>query len=169
MKNMNRRTFLQASAATVALAALNPLKLIAEGQNSMTLPDYEKWQHSNAEWQKMLSAEQYRVLRKHGTERAGTSPLNAEKRKGTFHCAGCDLPVFASEHKYESGTGWPSFYDLKWPNHVGTQNDYTLIWPRTEVHCARCKGHLGHVFKDGPQPTGLRYCLNGVALTFKAA
>ena len=105
------------------------------------------------------------MLRKHGTERAGTSPLNHEKRKGTFACAGCDLPLFSSDTKFESGTGWPSFYQPL-PNAVGTTSDRSFFMTRTEVHCSRCVGHLGHVFDDGPQPTGLRYCMNGVALKF---
>ena len=118
-----------------------------------------------AEWKKLLTPAQYYVLREHGTERPGTSPLNAEKRKGIYSCAGCDLPLFSSETKYESGTGWPSFYDVL-PHAVGTQTDRSLFMTRTEVHCRRCGGHLGHVFSDGPKPTGLRYCMNGVALTF---
>ena len=117
------------------------------------------------EWKKLLTSAQYYVLREHGTERPGTSPLNQEKRKGVYACAGCDLPLFSSETKYESGTGWPSFYDVL-PNAVGTKTDRSLFMTRTEVHCRRCGGHLGHVFNDGPKPTGLRYCMNGVALKF---
>ena len=120
---------------------------------------------SDAEWQASLSPEQYRVLRKHGTERAGTSPLNAEKRAGTFVCAGCGQPLFSSDTKYESGTGWPSFFQPI-PGALETKRDFKLIWPRTEYHCARCGGHQGHVFDDGPEPTGQRYCNNGVALRF---
>ncbi|PLX39641.1 MAG: peptide-methionine (R)-S-oxide reductase [Hyphomicrobiales bacterium] len=128
----------------------------------------EKLVLSKDEWKKRLNPQQYHVLREAGTERAFTSPLNDEKRKGTFHCAGCDLELFASDTKYDSGTGWPSFFDTI-PGHVETSLDFKLIYPRTEYHCARCGGHQGHVFKDGPQPTGLRYCNNGVALTFKPA
>ncbi|MEW8210447.1 MAG: peptide-methionine (R)-S-oxide reductase MsrB, partial [Candidatus Thiodiazotropha taylori] len=106
-----------------------------------------------------------RILRGEGTGMAGSSPLLHERRKGTFVCAGCDNPLFASSTKYESGTGWPSFYDHL-PNALGTKKDFKLIWPRTEYHCARCGGHHGHVFNDGPKPTGLRYCNNGVALKF---
>ena len=105
------------------------------------------------------------MLREEGTERPFTSPLNNEKRKGTFVCAGCDLPLFESKTKYDSGTGWPSFYDVI-PGRVETKIDHKLIYPRTEYHCARCGGHQGHVFDDGPKPTGLRYCNNGVALKF---
>ena len=123
---------------------------------------------SEAEWRRQLTPEQYYVLRDHGTERAGSSPLDKEKRKGVFHCAGCDLAVYSSEQKYDSGTGWPSFWQPL-PNAVGTQPDNTLFMTRTEVHCRRCGGHLGHVFEDGPAPTGLRYCMNGVAMTFKPA
>jgi peptide-methionine (R)-S-oxide reductase len=113
-------------------------------------------------------AAQYHVLRDEGTERAGTSPLNAEKRRGRFHCAGCDLPLFDASTKYESGTGWPSFFDPL-PGAVATKTDFKLLLPRTEYHCARCGGHQGHVFDDGPKPTGKRYCNNGVALRFEEA
>jgi peptide-methionine (R)-S-oxide reductase len=106
------------------------------------------------------------VLREHGTEYAGSSPLDREKRRGTFHCAGCDLPLFSSETKYDSRTGWPSFWQPL-ANAIGTSIDRSLFSVRTEVHCRRCGGHLGHVFEDGPRPTGLRYCMNGVAMTFK--
>ena len=121
---------------------------------------------TDEEWRQLLTPEQYSVLRKHGTERAGTSPLNKEKREGAFHCAGCDLPLFSSETKFESGTGWPSFWKPL-DNAIGTSEDRTFFMTRTEVHCSRCGGHLGHVFNDGPRPTGLRYCMNGVAMTFK--
>ncbi len=121
-----------------------------------------------AEWKQVLTPEQFYVLREHGTERAGTSPLNAEKRKGTFHCAGCDLPLFASDTKYESGTGWPSFWQPL-ENAVGTSEDRSFFMTRIEVHCRRCGGHLGHVFDDGPPPTGLRYCMNGAAMKFVPA
>ncbi len=123
---------------------------------------------SEAEWRQELTPEQFYVLRKHGTERAGTSPLNREKRKGTFMCAGCGLPLFSSDTKYESGTGWPSFWQPL-DNAVGTSVDRSLFVTRTEVHCRRCGGHLGHVFEDGPKPTGLRYCMNGVAMRFEPA
>src|SRR5215510_13819657 len=120
---------------------------------------------SDAEWRQSLSPAQYKVLRQHGTERPYTSPLNAEKRKGTFACAACDLLLFSSDTKFESGTGWPSFY-APLANAVGTSDDRSLLVLRTEVHCRRCGGHLGHVFNDGPPPTGQRYCMNGVAMKF---
>ncbi len=119
----------------------------------------------DAEWKAELSPEQFYVLRQHGTEAPGSSPLNKEKRRGTFACAGCGNPLFASDAKFESGTGWPSFWEPL-PEAIGATEDRTFFMVRTEVHCARCGGHLGHVFEDGPPPTGLRYCMNGVALTF---
>ena len=124
--------------------------------------------YSEEEWRRRLTPEQYYVLREHGTERAGSSPLDQEKRAGTFVCAGCELPLFSSETKFDSGTGWPSFY-APHDNAIGTSEDRSLFFTRTEVHCRRCGGHLGHVFEDGPPPTGLRYCMNGVALQFVPA
>ncbi|HYX04417.1 MAG TPA: peptide-methionine (R)-S-oxide reductase MsrB [Reyranella sp.] len=122
-------------------------------------------QKTDAEWKQQLDPLQYQVLRKHSTERAGTSPLNHEKRAGTFVCAGCGAPLFDSATKYESGTGWPSFWQPL-DEAVGTSSDPSFFMTRTEVHCAKCGGHLGHVFPDGPQPTGQRYCMNGAALKF---
>ncbi len=120
---------------------------------------------TKSEWKTLLPAMSYRVLFGEDTERPGTSPLNKEKRAGTYVCAACYLPLFRSETKYDSGTGWPSFFDYL-PGALGTKKDTSLIWPRTEYHCIRCGGHQGHVFDDGPKPTGLRYCNNGVALRF---
>ncbi len=128
----------------------------------------EKLVLSKAEWRERLTPEQFDVLRRNGTEPAGSSALNDEKRGGVFHCAGCDLSLFESDAKFDSRTGWPSFYDFI-PGHVLTKRDFRMVIPRTEYHCARCDGPQGHVFKDGPQPTGLRYCNNGVALTFVPA
>ena len=130
--------------------------------------DIKKLDMSDAEWKNRLTPEQYDVLRHEGTEAPFTSPLNNEKHAGTFVCAGCSLPLFPSKFKFDSGTGWPSFFDVL-PGHVETRTDYKLIVPRTEYHCARCGGHQGHVFEDGPKPTGLRYCNNGAALKFVAS
>jgi peptide-methionine (R)-S-oxide reductase len=121
---------------------------------------------SDAEWRNQLSQEAYHVTREHGTERAGTSPLNQEKREGMFMCVCCGAALFPSDTKFESGTGWPSFYDPVAPEAIATTTDRKFFMTRTEVHCADCQAHLGHVFPDGPKPTGLRYCLNGVALEF---
>ncbi|MCC6534667.1 MAG: peptide-methionine (R)-S-oxide reductase MsrB [Burkholderiales bacterium] len=125
----------------------------------------EPLKRTEAEWKKLLTAEQFHILREEGTERAGTSPLNNEKRPGVFVCAGCALPLFTSAMKYDSGTGWPSFFTTI-ADVVATKRDFKLLLPRTEYHCVRCGGHHGHVFEDGPPPTGLRYCNNGIALRF---
>jgi peptide-methionine (R)-S-oxide reductase len=162
---INRRALLTAGVALGALAATFKLSEAETMTSTEQTIDYMKL--SDAEWHKRLDDAQFDVLRKHGTERAGTSPLNKEKRKGTFACAGCGLPLFSSDTKFESGTGWPSFY-APLPNSVDTTTDRSFFMTRTEVNCHRCAGHLGHVFDDGPKPTGLRYCMNGVALTFKA-
>jgi peptide-methionine (R)-S-oxide reductase len=161
MMKMDRRMLL--GAGGVALAG--GFTLFASGRASHARPNNVAMRLSEEEWKKRLTPQQYAVLRQDWTERAGSSPLNKEKRKGTFACAGCGLPLFSSASKYESGTGWPSFWKPL-PNAVGTKADNTLFMKRTEVHCRRCGGHLGHVFDDGPRPTGLRYCMNGVAMKF---
>lgn len=123
---------------------------------------------TEAEWQQQLSPEQYRILRRHGTEPAFSSPFEKASDTGTYHCAGCATALFHSTAKYNSGSGWPSFYQC-YEHVIATSVDYRMILPRTEIHCACCDGHLGHVFKDGPQPTGLRYCVNGLSLAFVAS
>jgi peptide-methionine (R)-S-oxide reductase len=156
----NRRQF--ASTSLAAAASLTTLGQIAQAEEKSMTFEITK---PDADWKSQLTPEAYRVLRKHGTERAGTSPLDKTYAPGTYLCAGCDLPLFASDTKYDSGTGWPSFYQPL-DNAIGTSVDKSWFAVRTEVHCRRCGGHLGHVFEDGPQPTGLRYCMNGVALKF---
>ena len=141
---------------------------LALQQASQAPVKIEKLELPKAEWKKRLSSAQFSVLRDDGTERPFASNLNDEKRKGVFHCAGCDLPVYTSEMKFDSGTGWPSFFTTL-PGAFEKKTDFKLIYPRTEYHCARCGGHHGHLFTDGPQPTGQRWCNNGVALVFKPA
>ena len=140
------------------------------GQKAQAEEDAAQFEISypDEEWRRRLTPEQYYVLREPGSERGGSRPLDREKRAGTFVCAGCELPLFSSETKFDSGTGWPSFY-APLDNAIGTSEDRSLFFTRTEVHCRRCGGHLGHVFNDGPAPTGLRYCMNGVALAFEPA
>ncbi|HXH05683.1 MAG TPA: peptide-methionine (R)-S-oxide reductase MsrB [Vicinamibacterales bacterium] len=170
---MNRRRFLTAASAAALAAAADRLVAGEAGVVSRWFGSTQKGRRfpvekSDEEWRKQLTPEQYRVLRKHATERPWSSPLNKEKRRGTYQCAACGQPLFSSETKFESGTGWPSFW-APIDGAIGTSIDRSWFMERTEVHCARCGGHLGHVFPDGPPPTGLRYCINGVALTFVPA
>jgi peptide-methionine (R)-S-oxide reductase len=151
------------TAAGIALAAA-PAKA-AKGTTEVI----EKVVKTDAEWKKILTPEQYNVLRQEGTERSFTSPLNNIHEKGVFVCAACGLTLFSSDAKFDSGTGWPSFFQPIDPAHITTKSDRSLFMDRTEVRCARCGGHLGHVFPDGPKPTGLRYCMNGVAMKFEPA
>jgi peptide-methionine (R)-S-oxide reductase len=156
---VTRREWLGAGLAAIALG-LGGNAAFARSNYPFTLSD--------AEWRKRLGPAAYAVLRREATERAGSSPLDREKRKGTYACAGCGQPLFRSSTKYDSGTGWPSFF-APIRGAVGTSTDFKIGFPRTEVHCSRCGGHLGHVFNDGPRPTGKRYCMNGLALKFRPA
>jgi peptide-methionine (R)-S-oxide reductase len=156
---VTRREWLGAGLAAIALG-LGGTAAFAKSSYPFTLSD--------AEWRKRLGPAAYAVLRREATERAGSSPLDREKRKGTYACAGCGQPLFRSSTKYDSGTGWPSFF-APIRGAVGTSTDFKIGFPRTEVHCSRCGGHLGHVFNDGPRPTGKRYCMNGLALKFRPA
>lgn len=154
---MKRRTFLLTAAA-----------LPIAGRSAFATEGDFEFKRTDAEWRQSLSPAEYRVLRDEGTERAFSSPLDKTFEPGTYHCKGCDLPVYSSRHKYDSGTGWPSFWQSL-PNAIGTKPDRRLFSVRTEVHCRRCGSHFGHIFDDGPKPTGKRHCLNGIALTFVAA
>lgn len=164
---MQRREFLANSAAAIALVAGGGVLWRSLRPDAALAETFEVTK-TEAEWRSILSPEQYAILREQGTERAGTSALLEEKRKGMFHCAGCDLPVYASETKYESGTGWPSFWEAQ-SGAVGTHEDTSYFMVRTECHCSRCGGHFGHIFDDGPPPTGKRHCINGLSLSFKPA
>jgi len=157
---LSRRDFTWATVSAAAVLAVGRTAVNAAGESKTF-----EITKTDAEWAKILTKEQFYVLRKHGTEYAGSSPLDKVYASGSYSCAGCDLPLFSSETKFDSGTGWPSFYKPL-DNAVGTSVDNSLFSTRTEVHCRRCGGHLGHVFNDGPKPTGLRYCMNGVALKF---
>ena len=161
---VDRRILLGTAAGIGLVAALRWLR----GSEARAADEHFEVTMSDDEWKKKLSPAQFQILRKHGTEPAGSSALNKEHRKGSFACAGCDLPLFSSDTKFESGTGWPSFYQPL-PNAVGTTEDRSYMMLRIEAHCHRCGGHLGHVFDDGPKPTGLRYCMNGLSLAFKPA
>ena len=172
-KTLSRRGLLLSGVASLVIAACSggsrneaEAGIPAGGEADWTDSDWRKL--TEAEWKARLEPKAFAVLRQEATERPFTSPLNEEHRAGTFHCAGCDLPLYASSAKYDSGTGWPSFFEPL-AGAVGTEADWSLLGRRTEVHCRRCGGHLGHVFDDGPQPTGKRYCMNGVALVFRPA
>jgi peptide-methionine (R)-S-oxide reductase len=160
---LNRRILLLGAGGVALIAGVRWL----QGMDVEAATIFEV-QKTDTEWRRQLSKPQFEVLRLHRTEIPGSSPLNQEKRKGVFACAGCELPLFSSDTKYDSRTGWPSFTGPL-PNAIATSTDHMLLLPRTEVHCRRCGGHLGHVFEDGPPPTGLRYCINGVAMTFAPA
>ncbi len=159
---MTRRHFGKVGAAAALLGAIAAPRVFSAGKTDQKQFEITK---TEEEWKKLLTPEQFNVLRKHGTEYAFSSPLDKNYAPGTYHCAGCDLPVYSSETKFDSGTGWPSFWKPI-DDAIGTSEDRGFFMVRTEVHCRRCGGHLGHVFDDGPPPTGLRYCMNGVALKF---
>ena len=163
---MARRGFLTGLAAMAGLLAFGRRTWAAAVDAPADPESIDPIELSAAEWKERLGAAQYRILREEGTEPRGTSELNGEKRAGQYLCAGCGLVLFESDWKFDSGTGWPSFYTV-YKAHVGTKTDRKLFYERTEYHCARCGGHQGHVFEDGPEPTGLRYCNNGLALTFQ--
>lgn len=156
---MNRRTFFTCSTAAI-LTAFLPVKVVAKEPKTFEIT------RTKREWKNLLSDLEYKVMRKQGTERAFTSPLDKLFDEGTYHCKGCDLALYSSSHKFNSGTGWPSFWQAL-PGAISTKTDKKFFMVRTECHCSRCGSHLGHVFDDGPQPTGKRHCINGVSMSFK--
>lgn len=160
---ITRRTFATSTLGALLGATVTGAGRAADTKKKESFPVTR----TDDEWRKILSPEQYRVLRGHGTERAGTSPLDKTYSPGMYTCAGCGQPLYSSDHKFDSGTGWPSFFQAVDDKSVGTTIDKSFFMTRTEVHCANCGGHLGHVFNDGPKPTGLRHCINGVALKFE--
>lgn len=162
---MKRRNLLQIAALLPLLPAMRLAASPVEAVSHMTNPEFTPLEHPAAYWRERVSADAWHILFEEGTERAGTSPLDAVYDAGTYICAACYLPLFSSEHKYDSKTGWPSFTQPL-ENSMGTKRDFKLVWPRTEYHCARCGGHQGHVFNDGPAPRGERWCNNGLALQF---
>ncbi len=165
MKSLDRRTVISgtlAVAGTIGVVGLSGLVSFADARPGGPF----KINRSPEQWKQRLGAARYRIMRLEGTERAYSSPLNDEKRKGVYACAGCNLGLYKSDTKYDSGTGWPSFWAPIARDRIGMTKDYKIGYPRTEVHCARCGGHLGHIFNDGPKPTGKRHCINGLALKF---
>ncbi len=158
---MHRRSFVSAILGAGAGLSLTAPAVASDDEFEVT--------RTEAEWKAMLSDRQYQVMRREGTEPAYSSPLDKQYDPGLYHCRGCDQALYSSEHKYDSGTGWPSFWQPIKPSVIGTKRDWKLLIPRTECHCSRCGSHLGHIFDDGPQPTGKRHCLNGVSLVFKPA
>jgi peptide-methionine (R)-S-oxide reductase len=163
---MNRRNFLEGMMVANLMTWLSGCLRREDSPPRLADADFPPVTHTEEQWRKLLERDRYDVLFRESTERPGSSPLNAEKRPGTFVCAACFLPLFATEHKYESGTGWPSFTQPIKETHIATKTDFRILVPRTEYHCARCGGHQGHVFTDGPAPRGQRWCNNGLALLF---
>lgn len=165
---MNRRLFMQGLGAVSLIALTRSAN--AGLLDDMTADKEDKkfpFTLSDEEWRKRLTPEEYKILREEGTEKSCSSPLNGVEGKGEFYCTGCGHHLFSTNHKFDSGTGWPSFYEPVDEYAVGTSTDFKLLMPRTEVHCANCGSHLGHVFNDGPKPTGLRYCINGLAMKYE--